>query len=65
MTRARQVMSESLDIETASDYIETPPGHIETPPESIVWEVGFLPPSRSAAYPQHRCRDKYDQSVSG
>ena len=29
-------MSESLDIETASDYIETPPGHIETPPESIM-----------------------------
>ena len=36
MTRARQVISESLDIETASDYIETPSGHIETPPESIM-----------------------------
>ena len=34
LTRARQVMSESLNIETASDYIETPPGHIET--ESIM-----------------------------
>ena len=35
LTRARKVMSESLDIETASDYTETPPGHIETP-ESIM-----------------------------
>ena len=28
LTRARQVMSKSLDIETASDYIETPPESI-------------------------------------
>ena len=32
------MISESLDIKTASDYIETPPGHIETSPESILGE---------------------------
>ena len=30
------MISQSLDIETASHYIETPPGRIETSPESIM-----------------------------